>query len=88
MMRFGLTHLPGMLTRREVAARYTETSGRDTSGIVFHYAFGLFKTAVVAQQIYYRFAQGLTTDARFAMLIHGVRILCDQARSAIDRGTI
>jgi aminoglycoside phosphotransferase (APT) family kinase protein len=88
MMRFGLTHLPGMLTRREVAARYAEASGRDTSGIVFHYAFGLFKTAVVGQQIYYRFAQGLTTDPRFAMLIHGVRLLCEQARHTIDRGMI
>jgi aminoglycoside phosphotransferase (APT) family kinase protein len=88
MMRFGLTHLPGMLTRREVAARYAERSGRDVSGIVFYYAFGLFKTAVVAQQIYYRFAKGLTTDPRFAMMIHGVKILSEQARSAIERGAL
>jgi aminoglycoside phosphotransferase (APT) family kinase protein len=88
MMRFGLTHLPGMMTRREVAARYAAGSGRDVGNIVFYYAFGLFKTAVVAQQIYYRYAKGLTTDPRFAALVHGIRILCEQARDAIGRGTI
>lgn len=88
MLRFGLTHVPGMLSRREVAARYGEQSGRDVENIVFYYAFGLFKTAVVAQQIYYRFAKGLTKDPRFGMLIHGVRILSEQASAAIARGTI
>lgn len=86
MLRFGLTHLPGMLTRREVVARYVEGSGRTIADPVFYYAYGLFKTAVVAQQIYYRFATGKTTDPRFAIFIHGVRALCDQARAAIDAG--
>jgi aminoglycoside phosphotransferase (APT) family kinase protein len=88
VLRFGLTHLPGMMTRRDVAARYAAASGRDVGDIVFYYAFGLFKTAVVAQQIYYRFAKGLTSDPRFALLVQGVRILCEQARAAIDRGAI
>jgi aminoglycoside phosphotransferase (APT) family kinase protein len=87
-MRFGLTHLPGMLTRREVAARYAAASGRDLGGIVFYYAFGLFKTAVVAQQIYYRYAKGLTTDPRFAPFIQAVRLLCERARQAIERDSI
>jgi len=88
MFAFGPTFAPGAYTRREVVARYAETTGRDVSDILFHYAFALFKTAVVAQQIYYRFRQGLTKDERFAMMIVGVRILSAQARSAIDRGTI
>ena len=50
--------------------------------------FGLFKTAVVIQQIYYRYKQGLTKDERFAPLIHGVRILCDRAAEAIAAGKI
>jgi aminoglycoside phosphotransferase (APT) family kinase protein len=83
-----LSHLPGMLTRREVAERYAATSGRDITNILFYTVFGLFKTAVVGQQIYYRYAKGLTTDPRFAALIHGIRILCEQAAAAIDRGTI
>ncbi|GAB4518958.1 MAG: phosphotransferase family protein [Haliangiales bacterium] len=87
-IRFGPTNEPGMMTRRELAARYAESSGRDLSNIVFYYAFGLFKTAVVAQQIYYRFAQGLTKDQRFAMMIVGVRALAAQAKLAIDNDTL
>jgi aminoglycoside phosphotransferase (APT) family kinase protein len=88
MMRFGPTVLPGMMTRDEVAARYAERSGRDLRDVVFFYAFGLFKTAVVAQQIYYRFAKGLTQDPRFAAFIHGVRVLAEQAKGAIERGRL
>jgi aminoglycoside phosphotransferase (APT) family kinase protein len=85
---FGPTARPGMLTRDEVARRYFELSGRPTVSLVFYYAYGLFKTAVVAQQIYYRFAKGLTQDTRFAQMIFGVRLLIEQARTAIDRGSI
>ncbi|HVV85153.1 MAG TPA: phosphotransferase family protein [Kofleriaceae bacterium] len=82
-LRFGLTHLPGMLARAEVAARYAAVSGRAVGDPTFYYAYGLFKTAVVAQQIYYRFATGKTSDPRFAIFIHGVRALSDQAMAAI-----
>jgi len=83
VVRWGPTSLPGALSRSELALRYAETSGRDVSGVLFYYCFGLFKTAVVIQQIYYRYKQGLTKDERFAPLIHGVRILCDRAAEAI-----
>ncbi len=85
---FGPTARPGMMTRQEVARRYLERSGRSTDQLVFFYAFGLLKTAVIAQQIYYRFAKGLTTDARFAQMIFGVRLLSEQARSAIENNAI
>ena len=85
---FGPTARPGMMTRDEVARRYFERSGRSAGSLVFYYAYGLFKTAVVAQQIYYRFATGLTKDTRFAPLILAVRLLSEQARAAIERGTI
>ena len=85
---FGPTAQPGMMTRAEIADRYLQRSGRTTDQLVFFYAFGLFKTAVIAQQIYYRFAKGLTTDARFGAMIIGVRLLSEQARTAIDRGSI
>ncbi len=88
MMAFGLTALPGMLTRRQLCDRYAERSGRDLGDVVFYYAYGLFKTAVVAQQIYYRFAKGLTQDARFAAFIHGVRTLAEQAQRAIASGEV
>ena len=88
MLRFGVTHLPGMLTRAEVVARYAERSGRTVDDAVFYYAYGLFKTAVVAQQIYFRYATGLTKDARFATFIHGVRALSEQAARAIAAGRV
>ena len=85
---FGPTARPGMMTRAEVAARYFERSGRAPVSLVFYYAYGLFKTAVVAQQIYYRWKQGLTQDARFQQMIFGVRLLSEQARSSIERNAI
>jgi aminoglycoside phosphotransferase (APT) family kinase protein len=85
---FGVTTKPGMLTRAEVAARYFERSGRRTDHLVFFYAFGLYKTAVVLQQIYFRFVQGHTKDPRFAPLGLVVRALAEQARDAITRGTV
>jgi aminoglycoside phosphotransferase (APT) family kinase protein len=85
---FGPTARPGMMTRQEVAQRYLERSGRTADSLVFYYAFGLLKTAVIAQQIYYRFAKGLTQDARFGQMIFGVRLLSEQARVSIEKGTI
>ncbi len=84
--RFGPTNYPGMMTRAELVRRYQERTGRDTSGILFYYCFGLFKTAVVLQQIYYRYHQGHTSDARFASMIDGVRLLAAMAAAALDRG--
>jgi aminoglycoside phosphotransferase (APT) family kinase protein len=78
-MRFGPTTLPGSWTRQQVAERYAEKSGRALDHLPFYYAFGLFKTAVVAQQIYYRYRQGLTRDPRFAAFGQGVRALAAQA---------
>jgi aminoglycoside phosphotransferase (APT) family kinase protein len=87
-MPFGPTASPGMMTRAEIAARYLERSGRTTDHLVFYYAFGLLKTAVIAQQIYYRFAKGITKDARFGAFIFAVRLLSEQASTAIARGSI
>ncbi|MCC6213611.1 MAG: phosphotransferase family protein [Polyangiaceae bacterium] len=85
---WGPTALPGSLTRRELAARYGERSQRDVSNAVYYYVFGLFKTAVVLQQIYYRDRQGLTKDERFAPLIFGVGVLGNAAVDAIGRGEL
>jgi aminoglycoside phosphotransferase (APT) family kinase protein len=80
--------LPGSLTRQQIVELYAERSGRDLKSAVFYYAFGLFKTAVVLQQIYYRYEQGLTKDERFAPLIHGVRVLADRGAEAIAAGHV
>lgn len=85
---FGPTASPGMMTRAEIARRYFERAGRPAADLVFYYAYGLFKTAVVAQQIYYRFAKGMTKDARFGAFIFAVRLLGEQAQTAIATHTI
>jgi aminoglycoside phosphotransferase (APT) family kinase protein len=85
---FGPTFLPGSFTRREIAERYAAKSGRDTSHMLFYYVFSLYKTAGVAQQIYWRFKMGHTKDERFGAFLFGVQILAASAARAIDRGRI
>ena len=85
---FGPTTLPGSLTRRELVERYGQCTGRDVSDILFYYVFGLFKIAVIAQQIYARYKRGLTKDERFAGLIHMIVLLGEQAVQAIDTGRL
>ncbi|MBK8798387.1 MAG: phosphotransferase family protein [Anaerolineales bacterium] len=64
----GLTASSGNLSRREVVARYTAASGRQVDNPLFYYLYGLFKIAVIVQQIYARYRRGHTQDARFAGL--------------------
>ena len=85
---FGPTFLPGSFTRREMVARYGERTGRDVSGILFYFCFALFKSAVVVQQIYKRYVQGLTKDERFAAMILGVHLLSHMAVRAAEKGDI
>ena len=86
MAAFGPTMLPGSLTRAEIAERYAAKTGADVSGLLFYSCFALFKTAVVAQQIYARFKAGLTHDERFARMIFGVKVLAETAVEAARRG--
>jgi aminoglycoside phosphotransferase (APT) family kinase protein len=88
MLPAGPTTLPGNLGRAAVVERYAARSGRDVSDVVFYYAFGLFKIAVIAQQIYYRYRQGLTRDERFAALLGAVRVLGRTAAAAIAKNRI
>lgn len=60
--------LDGFLTRQEMLERYAVKSGRDLSNIAFYHALGLFRLAVIAQQIYIRYVRGQTQDERFAGL--------------------
>ncbi|MCE7987147.1 MAG: phosphotransferase family protein [Caldilinea sp. CFX5] len=70
---FGLTALPGNLTRQQVLERYMAASGRAVKQPLFYYVYGLFKIAVIIQQIYARYRQGHTKDERFAKLDQVVR---------------
>jgi aminoglycoside phosphotransferase (APT) family kinase protein len=83
-----LTSRPGSLTRVQVAERWAQALGRDLDALVAAYVFGLFKVAVIAQQIYARFQRGLTSDPRFGRL-GGVVVACGEtAQAAIGRRRI
>lgn len=82
------TTSPGNYTREELVQRYSESTGRDVSNILFYFVYGLFKIAVIAQQIYYRFKQGFTKDERFGALIYAVETLGKMAVLAIDKKRI
>jgi aminoglycoside phosphotransferase (APT) family kinase protein len=59
------THLPGMLSRREVVERYAEKTGRKIDNLPFYEVYGLFRLAVIAQQIYYRYHHKQTKNPAF-----------------------
>ena len=76
------------VSRREMVEMYAEKSGRDVSNILFYYVFGTFKIAVIAQQIYFRFAKGYTQDKRFANFNHFVNALGKIGLHTIEKGEI
>src|SRR5829696_6755584 len=82
---FGLTALPGNLRRRELIEYYARLSGREVRDPVFYFAYGLLKIAVIVQQIFYRYRQGLTRDPRFAQLGELVKACGLMAQRAIHR---
>jgi len=73
------SHVPGFLTRRAAVARYAARRAIDAGSVPYYYVFGLFKVAVVLQQIYYRYHVGQTRDARFAAFDQVVGRLFERA---------
>ncbi len=67
-IRWGPTNVPGSLTRRQLLERYAKATGREVSNMSFYLTFARFKIAVIIQQIYFRYHQGLTKDQRFAAM--------------------
>ncbi len=74
----------GLPTRAEVVARYAERTGADVSSVPWYEAFGLWKTAVVLQQLYNRFARGETQDARMGTMGERVPLLAGGAQDLLD----
>jgi aminoglycoside phosphotransferase (APT) family kinase protein len=83
-----LTLRPGSLGRAELLELYARRTGRDVRFPVFYYTYGLFKVAVIAQQIYARYRQGLTRDPRFAGLGSVVAGCGEMAWRAIEKKRI
>jgi aminoglycoside phosphotransferase (APT) family kinase protein len=56
---------PGFPTRAQVVQRYAARHGLDVSNARWYEVFGIWKTAVVIQQLYVRLHRGQTRDERF-----------------------
>lgn len=74
--------------RQVIVGMYEKEMGKPVQNLVFYYVFGLFKLAVIAQQIYYRFHHGMTHDRKFARLEKAAEMLCTVAVQAIHKKRI
>ena len=76
-MRRQPTHTPGMLTRAQVVERYCAARGLAVTPEQwrFYDVFGAFRLAVIAQQIYYRFHHGQTSNPAYGEFRDVVRFL-------------
>ena len=78
------SHLPGMPTREEFLQRYLQLSGRKCADFTFYEVFGLFRLAVIIQQIWARFRSGQTTNPAFAGFGDAVNTLINRAEGKIS----
>jgi aminoglycoside phosphotransferase (APT) family kinase protein len=86
--RWGPTTYPGSLTRGQLVQRYAQKTGREVSNMAFYLVFARFKIAVIVQQIYYRYHQGLTHDERFATMPQRIGYLLRAALRTAETGAI
>ncbi|MEM8506188.1 MAG: phosphotransferase family protein [Bacteroidota bacterium] len=82
------TVMKGNPSRSEIVHQYALKSGRSIDNLVFYYTYGLFKIAVIAQQIYYRYKQGYTQDPKFANLNKAAALCCKTAWRAVQKNKI
>ncbi len=76
-IRLQPTHEAGMLTRAEVVERYLAARGLSVTAEQwrFYEVFGAFRLAGIAQQIYYRFHHGQSTNPTHGAFRDVVRLL-------------
>lgn len=73
------TNAEGMLTRKEVIQYYCEKMGFEAKQFTFYEVYGLFRLAVIAQQIYYRYYHKQTNNKEFKtwwILVHYLNWRC------------
>ena len=80
------TTTPGMWKRADVLAHYADRTGRSVTPEQwrFYEVFALFRLAVIAQQIYYRYFHGQTHNDTFAEFGDGARYFEGRCLSLID----
>ncbi len=79
------THVPGMWTRAEIVDRYCGRMGFSVTPEQwrFYEVFGLFRLAVIAQQIWYRYVLGQTHNEAYAVFGPAVAYLETRCRRLI-----
>ena len=88
LFQLSATTLDGNPTREGILEMYESKSGKTIPNPVFYYVFGLFKIAVIAQQIYFRYKKGFTKDRRFGLLNLAVMSLSIMAKQAIIKNRL
>ncbi|WP_432943379.1 phosphotransferase family protein [Kribbella sp. CA-253562] len=76
---------PGMIGRDEIVGYYCDRTGLDRGDWVFYEVFGLFRLAVIAQQIYYRYHHKQTRNPRFKNLWLPVNLLERRCRHLLRK---
>jgi aminoglycoside phosphotransferase (APT) family kinase protein len=85
MMVPTITSQPGWYTRERFIQHYAKSTGRDVSQIGYYEVLGIFKLAVIVQQIFYRFARGQTQDQRFRNFDQRVKGLAHLAATVAEK---
>ncbi|MCW2710631.1 MAG: aminoglycoside phosphotransferase [Marmoricola sp.] len=86
MFRRQPTNLPGMLSREEVVDYYCERMGYSLTPEQwrFYEVYGLFRLGVIAQQIYYRYFHGQTSNEAYAIFGPAARHLDERCNRIIE----
>jgi aminoglycoside phosphotransferase (APT) family kinase protein len=87
-IRWAPSTYPGSLIRSQLVERYAKATARDVSNVAFYLTLARFKIAVIVQQIYRRYHQGLTRDERFASMPEVVRVLLRASLQSAETGAI
>ncbi|MCW2779290.1 MAG: putative aminoglycoside phosphotransferase [Frankiales bacterium] len=83
LMRRQPSDVPGMPTREEVVADYAARSGREVGDWTFYEVYGLFRLAVIVQQIWYRYRAGQTTNPAFQHFGGACTLLVERCRARL-----
>jgi len=78
-----VTTEPGWYSPQELVDYYASRTGRDCSRITYYEVLGIFKLAVILQQIYVRWVKGQTRDERFRTFDQRVKHLVAAAAERI-----
>lgn len=80
-----ITSQPGWYTREQFIQRYSDKTGRNLEGIGYYEVLGVFKLAVIIQQIYFRYWRGQTNDERFRAFGERTRGLVNMAAAMAEQ---